>query len=316
MLTSIIIPIFNEEDNIEPLYEKIIRTLDKSDIPFEVIFINDGSTDSSGQKLKELAQQDKRFKTIELRRNFGQTSAMMAGFDFASGSIIVSMDGDLQNDPNDIPKLIAKIQEGYDVCSGWRKYRKDKLIKRIIPSRIANGLISKITGVKLHDYGCTLKAYRREIIEEIKLYGEMHRFIPIFAHWQGARITEIPVIHNQRIHGDSNYGLDRTFKVILDLLVIIFFRTISNNPIYIFGGFGFVSMILGFFNFLLMIYYKFWGGKDFIQTPLPQVVILFFLIGFISILMGFIAEILMRTYYESQGKTNYIIKEIHNLEKE
>ena len=315
MLISIIIPVFNEEDNISLIYDKIIGTIDKAGYSFEVILINDGSTDASDFKLKAIAQQDSRFKVIELRRNFGQTAAMMAGFDFASGQIIVPMDGDMQNDPKDIPRLIAKIEEGHDVCSGWRKDRKDNTIKRKLPSWIANKFISALSGVKLHDYGCTLKAYRSEVIKGIKLYGEMHRFIPIHAKWQGARITEIQVSHHPRIHGRSKYGIWRTFKVILDLMVVIFFSTFSNKPIYIFGGFGVVNIILSFLSFLLMVYYKFWGNKSFIETPLPQLVILFFLIGFISILMGFMAEILMRTYYESQDKPIYIIKETFNLEK-
>jgi len=315
MLISIVVPIFNEEDNINRFYEKITESLKGTDLSYEVIIVNDGSTDSSGSKLKDIVRNDSRFKLIELRRNYGQTAAMMAGFDFASGPVIVSMDCDMQNDPEDIPKLVAKLNEGYDVCSGWRKFRKDHIITRKIPSWIANKLISSISGVKLHDYGCTLKAYKREVIEGIKLYGEMHRFIPIYAKWQGARITEIPVQHYPRIHGKSKYGMERIFKVILDLLLVMFFSTLSTKPIYIFGGFGFINVILSLLSFCLMLYYKFWGAKTFVETPLPQLVVLFFLVGFISILMGFLAEILMRTYYESQGKTVYSIKEMYNLEK-
>jgi glycosyltransferase involved in cell wall biosynthesis len=225
------------------------------------------------------------------------------------------MDCDMQNDPEDIPKLVAKLEEGFDVCSGWRKFRKDNAFTRRMPSWVANKLISLISGVKLHDYGCTLKAYKKEVVEGIKLYGEMHRFIPIYAKWQGARITEIPVRHHPRIHGRSKYGMERVFKVTLDLLLVMFFSTLSTKPIYIFGGFGFVSVVFSIFSFFLMIYYKFWGGKTFVETPLPQLVVLFFLVGFISILMGFLAEILMRTYYESQGKSVYTIKEVYGLEK-
>ena len=315
MRISIIIPIFNEEENIDYVYKNITESLSKTQISFEIIFINDGSTDSSGQKLSSLAQKDNRVKIIELRRNFGQTAAMMAGFDFASGEIIISMDGDLQNDPEDIPRLIEKIEEGYDICSGWRKDRKDKLLTRRLPSRIANKLISVLSGVKLHDYGCTLKAYKKEVIKEVRLYGEMHRFIPIHASWKGAKITEIPVIHHPRTHGESKYGMERTLKVILDLMVVIFFSTLSNKPIYIFGSFGVVNIVVSFLSFFLMVYYKFWGGKSFVETPLPQLAVLFFLMGFISILMGFIAEILMRTYYESQDKSIYTIKEVYNLER-
>ncbi len=315
MLVSIIVPIFNEEDNINIFYKETIKALEEVDFSFEIVFINDGSADLSGQKLKDLSSSDKRVKVIELRRNYGQTAAIMAGFDFASGQVIVPIDGDMQNDPEDIPRLIAKIKEGYDVCSGWRKIRKDHLITRKFPSWIANKLISLISGVKLHDYGCTLKAYKKEVIGDIRLYGEMHRFIPIYASWQGAKITEMPVEHHPRSHGTSKYGMGRIFKVILDLMVIMFFLTLSNKPIYIFGGFGIGNLFLSFLSFFMMIYYKFWGGKTFIETPLPLLAVLFFLMGFISILMGFIAEILMRTYYESQGKSSYAIKKTYNLEK-
>jgi glycosyltransferase involved in cell wall biosynthesis len=316
MMVSIIVPIFNEEDNIGVFYKEATHALEEVDFSFEIIFVNDGSIDSSGQKLKELSGSDKRVKIIEFRRNYGQTTAIMAGFDYASGQIIVPIDGDMQNDPKDIPRLIAKIKEGYDVCSGWRKIRKDYLITRKFPSWIANKLISLMSGVKLHDYGCTLKAYKKEIIEDIRLYGEMHRFIPIYASWQGAKIAEIHVEHHPRSHGKSKYGMERVFKVILDLIVVMFLLTLSNKPIYVFGGFGILNIIFSFLSFFLMVYLKFTGYATFIETPLPQLVVLFFLMGFISILMGFIAEILMRTYYESQNKPSYTIKEIYNLEKE
>ena len=313
MLISIIIPVFNEEENITSLHSGIVEALDAAKLNFEVIIVNDGSTDSSEKKLEALAQEDKRFKVITLRRNFGQTASMMAGFNFASGDVIVPMDGDLQNDPSDIPRLVAKVEEGYDVCSGWRKDRKDNFFKRTIPSLIANKLISRFSGVKLHDYGCSLKAYKKEIIRDIKLYGEMHRFIPVHASWQGAKITELPVTHHPRTHGKSKYGIERTFKVILDLLFVVLFITLSNKPLYIFGGFGFFNFLMSFFSFFVMIYFKYFGDKSFIQTPLPQLTVLFFLMGFISILMGFIAEILIRTYYESQGKPTYSIKSSLNI---
>lgn len=315
MLISIVVPIYNEEESLYLFHEKLSAELNAAEFDTEILFINDGSTDSSGQKLQEILQEDQRVKIIELSRNFGQTSAMMAGFDFASGEIIISMDGDMQNDPKDIPRLVNKIIEGYDVCSGWRKERKDQLFKRRIPSIIANKMISWISGVRLHDYGCTLKAYKKEIIKGIKLYGEMHRFIPIYASWRGARIAELPVSHFSRTYGKSKYGMERTFKVLLDLIVLRFFLTLSSKPIYIFGGFGVINIMLSFLCFVLMLYYKFWGGKTFIETPLPQLVVLFFLVGFISILMGFLAEILMRTYYESQDKSIYSIRETSNLEK-
>jgi len=312
---SIVIPIYNESKNIRKIYETIKETMDDSKYVYEVILVNDGSTDSSEAELNHIAGLDKRFKVIHLRRNFGQTAAMMAGFDFASGEVIVPMDGDLQNDPHDIPRLIEKIEEGYDVCSGWRMHRRDHRLKRNFPSWVANRLISMVSGVKLHDYGCSLKAYRSEIIKDVKLYGEMHRFIPIYARWQGAKIAEIPVNHNPRVHGKSKYGLERTFKVFLDLIFLMSFMTLSNKPIYIFGGVGIINMVLAFLSFSLMVYFKFWGGKSFIETPLPQLVVLFVIMGFISILMGFIAELLVRTYYESQGKPVYSIRECHNLER-
>jgi hypothetical protein len=223
------------------------------------------------------------------------------------------MDGDLQNDPADIPRLLAKLEEGFDVCSGWRKERRDSLRRRL-PSRLANRLISWISGVRLNDYGCTLKAYRRSMLAGVRLYGEMHRFIPIYASWQGARVTELPVNHRARTRGKSKYGLERTFKVILDLLVVKFLSDYAQKPIYVFGGFGLLSILAAFLCFGGMIYYKFWGGKTFIETPLPQLVIMLFLIGAVSVLMGLQAEILMRTYYESQGKRIYQVRKRTNLD--
>ncbi|MCP4683797.1 MAG: glycosyltransferase family 2 protein [Desulfobacterales bacterium] len=315
MLVSIVIPIYNEADNIDLLYEKICLALNNVSFSFEVILVDDGSVDPSPGKLQRLALKDERFKSIELSRNFGQTAAMMAGFDHASGDIIVPMDGDLQNDPEDIPGLVDKIDEGYGVCSGWRKDRQDHPIRRNLPSRMANRLISRISGVPLHDYGCTLKAYRKDIIKGIRLYGEMHRFIPIYASRQGAKIAEIPVKHHPRKFGASKIGPGRTIKVILDLIFIKALSSLSNNPIYIFGGFGLLSMAFSALSFGFMLYYKFWGNKSFIETPLPFLAVLFFLVSIISLFMGFIAEIQMRTYYESQGKSIYMIKAVHNLEK-
>jgi glycosyltransferase involved in cell wall biosynthesis len=263
--------------------------------------------------LDELSDADKRIKVIHFRKNFGQTAAIMAGIDASSGSIIITMDGDLQNDPKDIKNLLSKLNEGYDVCSGWRKDRKDNPLKRNLPSKLANWFISKVSGVHLNDYGCTLKAYKRHVIENVKLYGEMHRFIPIYAVWQGAKITEIPVQHHPRIHGKSKYGSERVIKVVLDLLVIKFLEKYAKSPIYIFGGSGVLMFLSSFFFFCLMIYYKIAGLKDFLQTPLPQLVTFLGLMGSMSILMGFIAEILMRTYYESQNKSIYLVKYKRNL---
>jgi glycosyltransferase involved in cell wall biosynthesis len=239
---------------------------------------------------------------------------MMAGIDHCQGDIIIPMDADLQNDPEDIPRLLAKLDEGYDVCSGWRQDRQDHAIKRNLPSRLANKLISTISGVPLHDYGCSLKAYRRNVIKDVKLYGEMHRFIPIYASWMGARVTEIPVSHHSRLHGESNYGLNRTFKVILDLIVIQFMSRYMQKPIHFFGGFGLINLALSFLTFGWMLALKLFWDTSFSVTPLPMLIILFFLIGMQSIFFGLLAEIQMRTYYESQDKDAYQIEEKMNFD--
>jgi glycosyltransferase involved in cell wall biosynthesis len=311
---SIIIPAFNEQDNVKELYIRTCSALKETGYTYEIIFVNDGSQDRTGAVLDELALTDPCCKVIHLRRNFGQTAAMMAGIDAAQGDILVPLDADLQNDPDDIIKLVEKLNEGYDVCSGWRRERKDKALSRILPSRIANFLIRLISGVKLNDYGCTLKAYRREVLKHVRLYGEMHRFIPIFASWQGAKVTQVPVTHHPRKNGVSKYGLRRTFKVILDLMVIKFLSKYLQEPIYIFGGFGLLSFLLSLLSFTGMVYFKYWGSKSFIQTPLPLLTILFFLIGIMSIFMGFIAHMIMMTYYEAQGRKSYTIATIRNLE--
>ncbi|WP_243440118.1 glycosyltransferase family 2 protein [Fundidesulfovibrio soli] len=309
---SIIIPLYNEEDNIDPLHARLEEVLGTMNTPYEIIMVDDGSRDGTAARLRELAQRDPRVKVIHLRRNFGQTPAMMAGIDAAEGDILIPMDGDLQNDPADIPRLLAKLAEGYDVVSGWRKDRQDHPLKRNLPSKVANFVISKISGVHLHDYGCSLKAYRKQIIKDVKLYGEMHRFIPIYATWQGAKVTEVGVTHHPRVHGVSKYGIDRTIKVILDLIVVKFLDTFAQKPMHLFGGFGLVSVFIAFLMFLLMLYLKIFADKSFIATPLPLVVTLFFLMGFMSIFMGLIAEILMRTYHESQNKPTYIVDKTRN----
>jgi glycosyltransferase involved in cell wall biosynthesis len=239
---------------------------------------------------------------------------MMAGFDFASGEIVVPMDADLQNDPEDIPRLLAKLDEGYDVCSGWRKFRKDNIWKKRVASKIANKLISKISGVKLKDYGCTLKAYRKSVIKGVRLYGEMHRFIPIYASWEGAKISEISVNHDARIFGKSSYGLERTFKVLLDLIVIVFLDNWAVKPIHLFGGFGFFNFIISFLSMCYASYLKFFKGISFIQTPLPLLSTMTFVTGTMCILMGLLAEMIMRTYYETQKKKSYLIKSTRNIE--
>ena len=313
-MISVIVPIYNEHDNVYPLYKKLASELPLLRREFEVILVNDGSKDGSDKLLAEVAKKDQRFKVVNLRRNFGQTAAMMAGIDYAQGEIIVPMDGDLQNDPTDIRRLIEKLDQGYDVVSGWRKDRQDAALKRNLPSRIANRLISWISGVHLHDYGCSLKAYRRNVIKGVKLYGEMHRFIPIYASWFGAKVTEIPVTHHPRIHGTSKYGLERVVKVVLDMLVVKFLAQYATKPIYIFGGFGIAIIGVSVFAGLWAIYLKLFEHTSFIQTPLPLLCVMAFITGFMSILMGLLAEIVIRTYYESQNKPVYLVKTTLNLE--
>lgn len=310
---SVAIPVFNEAENLFPLYEDVVQVLDKLNRCWELIFINDGSTDGSKEKLNQLADRDQRVKVVHLKRNYGQTAAIMAGFDFSQGEIIVLMDADLQNDPKDIPRLLKKLDGGYDVCSGWRKYRRDHPLRRNLLSRWANKLISKTSKIKLHDCGCTLKAYRRDVVKGLKLYGEMHRFIPIFAHWQGAKMAEITVKHHPRVHGHSKYGTNRIFKVLLDLIVVQFIVRFAEKPIYIFGGFGLISLALSALSALGALYFKFLGGKSFVQTPLPLLFVMTGITGVMCILMGLLAELSIRTYYESQGKPVYLVKETKNV---
>jgi len=312
-MLSIVIPVYNEQDNVFPLHERLSAALQSTGEDYEVIIVNDGSSDLTEANLKSIATADPRFKIVNFRRNFGQTAAMMAGIDFASGDIIVGLDGDLQNDPADIPKLLDKLAEGYDVVSGWRIDRKDAALKRTLPSRMANWLISKISGIHLHDYGCSLKAYKTDVVKGVKLYGEMHRFIPIYASWQGGKVTEIAVNHHPRIHGSSKYGLERVIKVLLDLMVVKFLASYANKPIYVFGGFGLLSVAFALVAGLWALYLKLFEHMAFISTPLPLLVVLAFITGVISILMGLIAEIIMRTYYESQGKQVYLVKDTVNL---
>jgi glycosyltransferase involved in cell wall biosynthesis len=312
-MLSIVVPVFNEQDNVLPLFDQLRGALAKVNDGFEVVFVDDGSTDQTEANLKKVAEADNRFKIVSFRRNFGQTAAMMAGIDYAAGDIIIPLDGDLQNDPADIPRLLDKLAEGYDVVSGWRQERKDASLRRNLPSRIANRLISRMSGVELHDYGCTLKAYRRQVVKGVRLYGEMHRFIPIYASWEGGRVTEIPVNHFPRIHGHSKYGLERIVKVLLDLLLVKFLSKYATKPIYVFGGFGLIGIAISFLAGLYALYLKFFAGISFISTPLPLLVVLTFVTGIMSILMGLIAEIIMRTYYESQGKQVYLVRETVNI---
>lgn len=311
---SIIVPLFNEAANIAELHRRIIAALDGGGNPFEVIYIDDGSTDETDEILGSIAASDTRSRIISLTRNFGQTAAMMAGIDNASNDVIIPMDGDLQNDPVDIPRLIEKLDQGFDVVSGWRKDRKDPWLTKKFPSHMANKLISWVTGVHLNDYGCTLKAYRRATLKGVRLYGEMHRFIPIYASWRGAKVTELVVTHHPRQHGKSNYGIERVFKVLMDLMVISFLERYGTKPIYVFGMVGVFSILIAFVSGLYAIYLKLFEGTTFIQTPLPLLVVMSFITGIMCFLMGLIAEILTRTYFESQEKKIYGIKNMLNFD--
>ncbi len=309
---SIIIPIYNEEKSIPILIEKLEQICKPYE--YEIIAINDGSKDASLAILKELALKKNNLKIIHFRRNQGQTAAINAGIQHATKDILIFIDSDLENDPEDIPTLLAKLDEGFDVVSGWRKDRwQNELFTRKLPSLMANKLISYVSKVKLHDYGCTLKVYKKEVIENVILYGEMHRFIPVFCKWQGGKITEVPVHYQPRLFGKSNYGISRTFKVFLDLILIKFFDKYINKPMHFFGGAGIIAFLLGFVCAIVAIFYKVSGQKDFIQTPLPLMCMIFLVIGILFILMGILAEMLMRTYYESQGKKSYQISEKINF---
>jgi len=307
---SVVIPVYNEEGNVAELHRQLADAVTAT---AEFIFVDDGSRDGTYARLHEIAQSDARVRIIRFRRNYGQTAALSAGIDNARGEIIIPMDGDLQNDPADIRRLLEKLDEGYDVVSGWRVDRQDPLLRRL-PSQLANRLISRLSGVRLHDYGCSLKAYRRGALEDVRLYGEMHRFVPIYASWSGARVAEIPVTHHPRTRGRSNYGMERTIKVVLDLIVVKFLASYATKPIYVFGGFGVLSLFAAFLVFGLMVYLKVTGLRSFIATPLPLVVVMLGLVGFLSILLGLVAELTVRTYYESQGKRTYSIRSVEGGE--
>jgi len=306
---SVFLPVYNEEPNLPPLHAKLDEALDKLGRSAEIVFVDDGSTDGSLKVLREIAAKDSRVRVVALKRNYGQTAAMSAGIDAARGRVLIPMDADLQNDPADIVRLLDKLDEGYDVVSGWRKNRQDKLITRKIPSMMANRLISWIGGVPLHDYGCSLKAYRRESLQDVKLYGEMHRFIPIYASWAGARVAEIPVEHHARTMGKSKYGLSRTIKVVFDLMTIKFMASYQTKPIYVFGSFGMLAFLISILAGLYAVFLKLFHKADFVQTPLPILAIVMFAVGIQFLLMGLLAEMLVRTYHESQSKAIYAVRE-------
>jgi glycosyltransferase involved in cell wall biosynthesis len=315
---SILVPVYNEAGNVVELHSELDAVLRDFPLGYELIFVDDGSTDGTAGLLSKIQDSDPdHVRVAFLKRNCGQTAALSAALDLSRGAILIPMDGDRQNDPADIPRLLAKLDEGFDVVSGWRKDRQDTLLTRKIPSRMANKLIARISGVTLHDFGCTMKAYRRRVLEGVRLYGEMHRFIPIFATWQGAKVTELVVNHRARTAGKTKYGLGRTFNVVLDLLLILFYQKYAQRPIHLFGRIGLWSILFSFLSFGMMLYFKYLhdpltghGSKSFIETPMPFLAVMFFLGGVQSILMGVLAEMIMRTYYESQSKTTYLLGEV------
>jgi glycosyltransferase involved in cell wall biosynthesis len=313
-MLSVIIPIYNERETIRPLFEKVAEVLTKIGQPWEILFINDGSNDGSEEELNLIAGENSAVKVLHFRRNFGQTAAMMAGFDHARGEIIIPMDGDYQNDPEDIPKMLSKLDEGYDVVSGWRRDRQDNAIKRNLPSIMANKLIAFVSGVRLQDFGCSLKAYRRDVIEGVRLYGEMHRFLPVYTSWHGAKITEVVVGHFARRAGKSKYGLERILKVLLDLMVVKFLDRHAQKPMYVFGLIGFLMIAVAGVFALWALGLNIFDNKPFITTPLPLMTVFTFMTGIICVLMGLLAEMITRTFYESQGKRIYLVRASRNLE--
>lgn len=311
MNLSIVIPVYNEVDNIKLLHQSIQQALNGVVASWEVVYVDDGSSDGSLRGLEQIQSEDPIHTTlVALRRNFGQTAAIAAGIDNAQGDVICLMDADLQNDPSDIPMMLEKVNEGYDVVSGWRIHRQDTFVTRTLPSRLANGLISYVTGVHLHDYGCTLKAYQREVLTGFRLYGEMHRFIPAYASSVGAKIIEVPVKHHPRRFGKTKYGLNRTLKVILDLFTVKFLISYSNKPIYLFGGAGLVLILLSLFTLLFLLFRRLVMQISPFSSPLFIISTMIMIMGFQSILMGLIAELLVRTYHESQSKPTYTIRRV------
>lgn len=313
---SIVIPMYEEEENVRILHERIKSSLDElQELQSEIIYVNDGSKDRTLEELKKIARQDRRVTVLDLRRNYGQTAAMSAGFDRASGEIIVAMDGDLQNDPADIRMLLEELENGYDVVSGWRKNRKDNSLMRTFPSRVANWLIGVVTGVKLHDYGCSLKAYRAEILHDVKLYGEMHRFIPALASWVGARVTEMPVSHHARQHGKAKYGISRTFRVLLDLVTVKFLLSFSTSPLRMFGSVGAVSALAGGLILAVQTWRRlFIEGYTLADKPIVLAGVFLVLLGVQLISIGLLAELVVRTYHESQGKPVYAVRSAYTAE--
>ncbi len=313
-MLSVVIPAYNEEENVLILYEKLKRVLDGLGQDYEIIFVDDGSTDGTYQRLKQLAEKDSRLKIIRFKRNYGQTAAMSAGFEHAKGDVIITLDADLQNDPEDIPILLEKLKEGYHVVSGWRKDRKDPFLSRRLPSMVANWLISKITGVHLHDYGCTLKAYRAEVVKDLELFGDMHRFLPALTKRRGAKITEVVVRHHPRMFGRSKYGIGRTVRVLLDIMLVKFLNEYINKPLYMFGSVGFLLLGLGLFSLFYLIFLKLFLEESIGRRPLLILSVLLILAGIQLISTGLLAELLIRIYYRTKDAKPYIIQEKINFE--
>lgn len=310
---SVVVPVYNEVENLDALHQAVVQALEPLGGAFELILVNDGSQDGSKQVLDRLAQQDPRVKVVHFVRNYGQTAAMSAGFRLASFPLVITLDADLQNDPRDIPAMLTRLEEGFDVVCGWRRDRQDDFLTRTLPSRIANRIISAASRVHLHDYGCTLRVYRREYLSELPLYGEMHRFIPIYVTWAGARLAEMPVTHHPRTRGQSKYGLSRTFKVLLDLLTVKFLRDYYVNPIYFFGIFGFFLGFCGVGSFSAAIFMKLQFGTWMHKNPFVLFGVMFFIMSLVMFMMGLLAEILIRMHFELQGKAPYRVREVKNL---
>jgi glycosyltransferase involved in cell wall biosynthesis len=307
---SVIVLVYNEVESIVPLHEELNGVLEALEVPYEILYIDDGSRDGSTEKMADLALHDPKVRVVSFRRNFGQTAAVQAGIDNSRGDILVFMDGDMQNDPHDIPRLLDTLDEGNDVVSGWRKNREDSAT-RVLPSKIANWIIARVTGVRLNDFGCTLKAYRREVIQDVRLYGEMHRFIPVYASWVGARITELPVNHRKRAFGRSKYSLSRTSRVLLDLMTVKLLGSYSTKPIYFFGFAAFGLWALAFVFSAIVIIQKLLPPYPYAHNnPLLLLAVFLAIVGVQFILMGLLAELSIRTYHESQGKAVYVIREV------
>ena len=305
---SVVVPLYNEEESLPHLVQQLTDALRPSGERFELVLVNDGSSDRTAEVLEQLSHNVPELVAVLLRKNYGQTAAMAAGFDVAQGDVIVSLDGDLQNDPADIPMLLAKLREGYDLVSGWRHQRQDAALQRKLPSRIANRLIGRVTGVKLHDYGCSLKAYRREVLSDMRLYGELHRFLPALAFIEGARITEVKVTHRARQYGSSKYGIDRTFRVLMDLLTVWFMKRFLTRPMYVFGFGGLIAMLGSLLASTYLLVVKLMGG-DIGNRPLLTLAVVLGLAGIQLFCFGLLGELLIRTYHESQGRPIYRIRE-------